>query len=277
MSSVQMQRYYVVMEPLQRCVVLAAGDYYDHTREHVPDRALTIAADGGWDHACKLGLHVDALIGDFDSVRLKLPTDAVITRLPAEKDDPDLLSALKVGWAKGSREFHIFGGLGGRVDHTISNIQLMVRLARRGGIGFLYGDGQIVTAIHDGSLDFPASSGDDLRIVSVFSHTPVSNDVNEVGLKYQLKHATMHGDAVQGLSNELLNNTPAHIDVHEGTLIVTFPINAPLPQVSWFKRPIGDLGEVDTSISEALAVPLESETTPTYSTTAAAEAMTYNE
>ena len=70
---------------------------------------------------------MDALIGDFDSVRLKLPTDAVITRLPAEKDDPDLLSALKVGWAKGSREFHIFGGLGGRVDHTISNIQLMVR------------------------------------------------------------------------------------------------------------------------------------------------------
>ena len=47
--------------------------------------------------------------------------------------------------------------------------------------------------------------------------------------------------------------------------------------MSWFKRPIGDLGEVDTSISEALAVPLESETTPTYSTTAAAEAMTYNE
>ncbi|RFT39756.1 thiamine diphosphokinase, partial [Bifidobacteriaceae bacterium NR003] len=171
-----------------------------------PDRALTIAADGGWDHACELGLHVDALIGDFDSVRLKLPTDAIITRLPSEKDDPDLLSALKVGWSKGAREFHIFGGLGGRVDHTISNIQLMVRLARRGGIGFLYGDGQIVTAIHDGSLDFPASNGSESRIVSVFSHTPVSNDVNETGLKYQLEHAVMHGDAVQGLSNELLNN-----------------------------------------------------------------------
>lgn len=242
------------MEPLKRCVILAAGDYYGNTREHVPDRALTIAADGGWDHACRLGLHVDALIGDFDSVRLKLPTDAAITRLPAEKDDPDLLSALKVGWSKGSREFHIFGGLGGRVDHTISNIQLMVRLAVRGGIGFLYGDGTIVTAIHNGSLDFPASGGPEGRMVSVFSHTPVSNDVNEIGLKYQLQHETMYGDAVQGLSNELLNDTPAHIDVHEGTLVITFPIDAPLPQVSWFKRPVGDLGDVNASVSSALAV-----------------------
>ncbi|WP_427877426.1 thiamine diphosphokinase [Gardnerella sp. 2492-Sm] len=263
------------MEPLHRCVILAAGDYYDHTREQVPNRALTIAADGGWDYACKLGLHVDALIGDFDSVRLKLPTDAVITRLPEEKDDPDLLSALKYGWSKGMREFHIFGGLGGRVDHTISNIQLMVRLALRGGIGFLYGNGQIVTAIHNAALDFPASSVKEPKLLSVFSHAPVSKDVNESGLKYQLQHAQMHGDAVQGLSNELLDNTPAHIDVQEGTLVITFPTDVPLPQVSWPKqRPSGDLGAINTSISEALAVPLESEDNPNDSTTAAAESMT---
>lgn len=276
MSYVLNAVHYERMEPLQRCVVLAAGDYYDHTREQITDRALTIAADGGWDHACRLGLHVDALIGDFDSVRLKLPNDAVITRLPAQKDDPDLLSALKVGWSKGAREFHIFGGLGGRVDHTISNIQLMVRLAVRGGIGFLYGDGTIVTAIHNGSLDFPASSSSEERMLSVFSHTPVSYDVNETGLKYQLQHAQMFGDAVQGLSNELLNDIPAHVDVHEGTIIVTFPINAPLPQVKWFKRPSGDLGSISTSVSEALATPLESEEDPTDSTTAAANSINKN-
>ena len=85
----------------------------------------------------------------------------------------------------------------------------------------------------------------------------------------------MHGDAVQGLSNELLDNTPAHIDVQEGTLVITFPTDTPLPQVSWPKqRPSGDLGAINTSISEALAVPLESEDNPNDSTTAAAESMT---
>ena len=59
--------------------------------------------------------------------------------------------------------------------------------------------------------------------------------------------------------------------------LLTFPIDTPLPQVSWFKRPVGDLGEVDMSVSEALAVPLDSEVTPTDSTTAAAESMTYSE
>ena len=66
-------------------------------------------------------------------------------RLPPQKDDPDLLSALKVGWSRGAREFHIYGALGGRIDHTIANMQLMALLASHGGIGYLYGDGSIVT------------------------------------------------------------------------------------------------------------------------------------
>lgn len=243
------------MEPLQRCVVLAAGDYYSNTREHIPARALTIAADGGWDHACRLRLHVDELIGDFDSISMALPTDAHITRLPAEKDDPDLLSALKVGWARGAREFHIFGGLGGRTDHTIANVQLMTRLAHCGGIGFLYGDGQVVTAICNGSLAFPASKVGAGRMVSVFAHSSVAHDVNEHGLKYRLHHADMLNDSVQGLSNEFLDNMPSSIDVHEGTLVITFPVDMPLPQVSWFVQPSEDLGAIDTSIASSLAVP----------------------
>ena len=66
-----------------------------------------------------------------------------------------MLSALKVGWSAGCREFHVYGGLGGRIDHTISGIQLMALLARHGASGYLYGDGLIVTAITDGSFRSP--------------------------------------------------------------------------------------------------------------------------
>lgn len=52
-------------------------------------------------------------------------TDVRTIALPALKDDPDMLSALKVGWSAGCREFHVYGGLGGRIDHTISGIQLI--------------------------------------------------------------------------------------------------------------------------------------------------------
>ena len=134
---------------------------------------LAIAADGGLDHMRAMGLSPDFVIGDFDSLSGDVPDGDRSVRLPPQKDDPDLLSALKVGWSRGAREFHIYGALGGRIDHTIANMQLMALLASHGGIGYLYGDGSIVTAIADGALEFPANHVAPRRMISVFSHSDV--------------------------------------------------------------------------------------------------------
>ncbi|PAU68837.1 thiamine pyrophosphokinase, partial [Bifidobacterium italicum] len=131
------------------CVVFAAGDYYDAPIA-VPQGAFVVAADGGYDHARALGADVDVVVGDFDST--STPHAAIGARtvaLPSEKDDPDLLSALKIGWRHGAREFHVHGALGGRVDHTISNIQQSALVASHGGIMYLHGDGRVVTAVAD--------------------------------------------------------------------------------------------------------------------------------
>jgi thiamine pyrophosphokinase len=101
------------------CVIFAAGQYYGPTPGVPADllaglsRPLVIAADAGLDHARAEGVSADIVIGDFDSVQGSVPDDDRTLRLPALKDDPDMLSALKVGWNRGAREFHILGGLGG--------------------------------------------------------------------------------------------------------------------------------------------------------------------
>ncbi|MEJ5921760.1 thiamine diphosphokinase [Bifidobacterium thermophilum] len=238
------------------CVVFAAGTYFDE-RPSIPQGAFVVAADGGLDHARALGIHADAVIGDFDSISGPVPEQSGTIRLPEEKDDPDLLSALKVGWAKGARTFHIYGALGGRVDHSIANIQILARLAAHGGIGYLFGDGTVVTAISDGSLAFPAEAATRGagRMVSVFSHSDRSIDVTERGLKYRLDHATMLNDTVQGVSNEFLTATPAQISVGAGTLVVTFPAEAGLPHVTRRHPFSGDLGALSTAVSHALATP----------------------
>lgn len=106
-------------------MIFAAGEYYGET-PIVPANSFVIAADGGLDHARALDVTPDVVVGDFDSITGKRPTpDERTVELPPEKDDPDLLSALKIGWFHGARLFHIYGALGGRIDHTISNIQLM--------------------------------------------------------------------------------------------------------------------------------------------------------
>ena len=234
------------------CVIFGAGEYYGIPV--VPDGAFVVAADGGLDHVRELGVAADVVIGDFDSLTGRRPTDGERTiALPAEKDDPDMLSALKIGWSHGCRTFHIHGGLGGRIDHTIANIQLMALLSRHGGIGFLHGDGTIVTAITDGELRFPANDVAPGRMVSVFSLTDESRDVNEPGLKYQLSHATMTNIHVNGVSNEFLEGIPSAVNVHHGTLIVTFPAEAPMPEVVRFRDFEGDLGALDTAVSPVLA------------------------
>ena len=234
------------------CVIFGAGEYYDEAPA-VPRDAFIVAADGGLDHTRELGLSTNVIVGDFDSLRGKPPQQGECTiALPPEKDDPDMLSALKIGWFHGSRTFHIYGALGGRVDHTISNIQLMALLARHGGTGFLHGDGTIITAICDGELAFPANNVRAGRMVSVFSHSDVSTGVSEPGLKYQLVDATMSNIHVNGVSNEFLDGRPAKIIVRHGTLIVTFPAEAPLPTVTRLHEFAGDLGRLDTEVSSVL-------------------------
>ena len=99
----------------QVCVIFGAGEYYAGTPV-VPTGAYVIAADGGLDHTRELGIVPDVVVGDFDSLEGRAPrTDVRTIALPALKDDPDMLSALKVGWSAGCREFHVYGGLGGRM------------------------------------------------------------------------------------------------------------------------------------------------------------------
>ncbi|MBM6698979.1 thiamine diphosphokinase [Bifidobacterium pullorum subsp. saeculare] len=247
------------------CVVFAAGEYYPGARIEVPRGAFVVAADGGLDHARALGVVPDVIVGDFDSVRGPVPGVAGESAaaagggrvprtiaLPALKDDPDLLSALKVGWAAGGRTFHIHGALGGRIDHTIANIQLLAQVAAHGGIAYLYGDGDVVTAISDGALTFPAGRVVPGRMVSVFSHADESRGVSETGLKYELRDASMRNTQVVGVSNEFLAGVEARIAVADGTLTVTFPQEAGEPLVERFHAFHGDLGPLDTEVSPLL-------------------------
>ena len=237
------------------CVVFGAGEYYGEgsVRIDVPDDAFVVAADGGLDHTRRLGVTPDVVVGDFDSLRGALPADGTRTvTLPPLKDDPDLLSALKVGWAAGCRTFHIYGGLGGRIDHTLANINLLAAVSTHGGIAFLHGDGQIVTAITDGSLRFAAHETRPGDMVSVFAHGETARGVTETGLRYEIADAAMDHTEAVGVSNEFRNDVPTEISVRSGTLVVVVPEDAPLPAVSHWHALGGDLGPLDTDISRAL-------------------------
>jgi thiamine pyrophosphokinase len=161
------------------CYIVGAGentglDFTPGIKDYV------IAADGGLKHLAAAGIGADLVIGDFDTLGAR-PDHPHTVALPPEKDETDTYAALREGMRLGYGVFHIYGGTGGRLEHTLANIQLLAYLAEKNMRGFLFGSGVVLTAVKDGAITFGAGAEGS---VSVFSLTEKSCGVYLRGLKY---------------------------------------------------------------------------------------------
>ncbi len=195
------------------CFVVGAGEFVEGKFEKRADD-MVIAADGGYEHLKRIGVEADAVLGDFDSS--EVPRHPNVIRHPAAKDDTDMMLAVKAGLGLGYKNFILLGGLGGRLDHTLSNIQTLVYLSRRGSRAFLAGGGAAVTAVTDSAVKFGAQ---EQGVVSVFCSGGKAEGVNLRGLKYPLVDAVLTDDAPLGVSNEFIGEE-AEISVRKGTLVI---------------------------------------------------------
>lgn len=216
------------------CYVIGAGENYG--LYFVPRPAdMVIAADAGLRYLEQDGVNADLVIGDFDTLHFK-PQRPNVIELNAEKDDTDMLAAVREGINAGYDVFHIYCGMGGRVEHTIANVQLLSWLSQNGKQGFLFGQNCILTAITNRTLYFPKNvSG----FVSVFSYSEKSEGVSLKGLKYELDNATLTNIFPLGVSNEFTGNEST-IAVRNGTLLIVFPKEA--KEVSFYEKSIEHCG-----------------------------------
>ena len=206
------------------CFVFGAGEYYGASPPEPGAGDLVIAADGGYAYLAAHNTPVNLVIGDFDSLAsadIFENIEIEIIRLSTMKDDTDMAAALREGWERGCRVFHIYGGTGGRLDHTLANIQCLADLAKRGGRGFLFDKETVITVIHNDTLLFPAGAQ---GTVSLFAHSDIALGVTIKGFKYSLNNATLQNTYPLGVSNEFTGE-PGSIAVREGTLIAVYPKN----------------------------------------------------
>lgn len=196
------------------CVIVGAIELEELV---IPEGALVIAADGGLTHLERRGMQPDLIVGDFDSLG-RVPEGGNVICHPVEKDDTDMLLAVKTGLERGCGKFLLYGGLGGRLDHTYANLQTLVFLAEHGGQGWLLGDGVAATAIRNGRLDFPPGKCGN---VSVFCPDGEARGVDLRGLYYPLRDATLTSGFPLGVSNQFTGKA-ASVSVREGTLLVMY-------------------------------------------------------
>ena len=206
----------MVITITKRCVIFSAAEVQDYKKLCYQRRFddFIIAADGGLRHTENLGLVPNIVIGDMDSMEgQRVPEGAIL--FPAQKDDTDTMLAIKQGLTMGYRSFVIYGGLGGRLDHTVANIQSLSYLLREGAQGILMDENHKVFLLRNGkiSLDEP------YHYISVFAYGGECRGVTLQGVQYPLDGVTLTPDFPLGVSNQQ-KGEEAVIQVEDGTLLL---------------------------------------------------------
>ena len=199
--------------------ILTGGAIHPDNIHIKPDRDdLIIAADSGLNHAKNLGLTPAVVVGDYDSlghVPEQGPDVEVITH-PAEKDETDTQLAIRLALSRGADDVHIIGGLGGRLDHTLSNLAILEALAQK-KVRCVIEDGQNrVRLLQSDSTILPRSG---YTYVSLLALDPIVKGVEIEGVKYPLKNAKLSRTFQYAVSNEITGNC-CFIAVRKGSILV---------------------------------------------------------
>ena len=199
------------------CIILSAGHItdYESMKRYLHEGDYIVAADGGYRHLTGLGIKCDYFIGDFDSYS-GVPC-CEWEKYPTEKDDTDTMLAVKHGLLKGLDRFVIFGGLGGRLDHTVANFSALEYLKAHGACGILVDERTAVRMLGVGDRLIPILHD---GYFSVFPFGCASAVVSIRGVKYPIQRQRLTSDFPLGVSNRITDEASFEMQIHEGKVLV---------------------------------------------------------
>jgi thiamine pyrophosphokinase len=208
---------------MSKCIIIAPlyqGEEAAWLRREEGD--LLICADGGYAAARRQGLEPDLMVGDFDSMPEGVPVEGNVLRLPVRKDDTDMVVCLEEGRKRGYSSFRIAGALGGRIDHTLANLQCLYDCALRGEEAWLCDAQNRMTILLPGDHRLPAVPG---RKLSLLAYTPQVKGVTLQGTLWTLEGHTLDNRYPLGVSNEI-QAEEAQLSFEEGALVVIYAADA---------------------------------------------------
>ena len=206
-----------------KCIVIAAMYEGEEAGFLAPGPGdLLICADRGYECAVQAGLKPDLVVGDFDSMDRARAGNAETVVLPHLKDETDTWVCVAEGRRRGYSEFRVGGGLGGRLDHTLANLQTAADCALRGERLWLCDRRNRVTVLASGRYAFPRMPD---RYLSFLALSDRVTGVSLSGTRWTLENAELTSRFPLGVSNEWLGDT-AELSFQSGILAVFFSADA---------------------------------------------------
>jgi len=197
-----------------RCVVFTARCEGDVGAAYVPEENdFILCADGGWKIAQKAGVEPHCVIGDFDSS--DAPESGAVETHPVMKDDTDTMLCLKKGLALGYERFLFVGGFGGRLDHTLANLQSLHYAAVHGAQAEMNDGICRAMVVRDGAVKLARRDGK----LSLFALTDKCLGVTVRGALYPVEDGELTNAFPLGVSNDYAADE-VEISVRDGALLI---------------------------------------------------------
>lgn len=202
---------------MSRCVIIGGADIrrYDRIKAALRADDSFIYCDSGLKHLEVLGAKPSLIVGDFDShVNPQMDVETIV--LPCEKDDTDTVYAMKEAIQRGYDDFLLIGVIGGRLDHTLGNVSMLLYLDSLGKNACImddYSEMQIIS-------NQPAYIEDRYAFFSLLNITGVARGITIENAKYLLQDGEITCEYQYGVSNEVLPGKTAKVTVREGRLLL---------------------------------------------------------
>lgn len=202
---------------MKRCVIIGGADINDYKRIRglLAEDMFFIFCDSGLKHLEDLHVQPDLIVGDFDShENPHMDIETIV--LPHEKDDTDTVFAVKEALRRGFDDFLLIGVVGGRLDHTLGNVAILLMLDAAGKKAVIaddYSDMEIVSGE-------PALIPDRYPYFSLLNISGTAKGVSVKNAKYLLSDAEITCEYPIGVSNEVLPGMTAEVTVKEGRLLL---------------------------------------------------------
>ena len=188
---------------------------YDRIHSYLREDDFYICCDSGLKHREKLGIIPNLIVGDFDSYKNPhMDVETII--LPCEKDDTDTVFAVKEALSRGFQDFLLVGVIGGRLDHTLGNVSLLLMLGAQGKEAMALDDFSEMQIVSDQ----PAQIENRYAYFSLLNISGTAQGITIKNAKYPLAEAEISCEYQYGISNEVLPGKYAVVTVKQGRLLL---------------------------------------------------------
>lgn len=203
---------------MKRCVIIggAAIKQYDSIKTKLHKDDFNIFCDSGLSHMKSLEISAHLIVGDFDSHENPHYDGIETIVLPSEKDDTDTVFAVKEAIKRGYDDFLLIGVIGARLDHTLGNVSILLKLHSLGKKAVIIDDYSEMEIVADKSVYID----DHYKFFSLLNISGVARGVNIKNAKYPLKDAEISVEYQYGISNEVIFGKKAEVFLSEGKLLL---------------------------------------------------------